>query len=202
MYCNNEWVLASNNAGKLAEFSELLAPLQVSIKPQRAFAVDDAVEDGLSFIENAIIKARHATQATGLPALADDSGLATDALNGAPGIYSARYATMSGGEKSDQANLQKLLSDMQGIENRVARFHCVLVFMRHATDPTPIVVQDTWQGSLLTRPQGIKGFGYDPIFWVSEKQCSAAELDKSEKNAISHRGKAVRKFIDKMASLL
>jgi XTP/dITP diphosphohydrolase len=201
-YTSKEWVLASNNAGKLKEFSELLAPMSVSIKPQREFGVEDAIEDGLSFIENAIIKARHASKATGLPALADDSGLEVDALQGAPGIYSARYASMDGGEKSDTANLEKVLAEMAGNPNRTARFHCVLAFVRHALDPTPIIIQGVWEGTLLDAPRGENGFGYDPIFWVEQHQCSSAELSKEQKNALSHRGQAVRAFVSKMESLL
>jgi XTP/dITP diphosphohydrolase len=204
MYCSKEWVLASNNAGKLKEFGELLAPMSVSIKPQKEFGVEDAIEDGLSFIENAIIKARHASKATGLPALSDDSGLEVDALQGAPGIYSARYASMNGGEKSDVANLEKVLEEIkdQPADKRIARFHCVLAFVRHATDPTPIIIQGVWEGSLLNTPQGENGFGYDPIFWVEEHQCSSAELTKDQKNALSHRGKAVREFVKKIETLL
>ncbi len=201
-YTSKEWVLASNNAGKLKEFSELLAPMSVSIKPQREFGVEDAIEDGLSFIENAIIKARHASKATGLPALADDSGLEVDALQGAPGIYSARYASMDGGEKSDTANLEKVLAEMAGNPNRTARFHCVLAFVRHALDPTPIIIQGVWEGTLLDAPRGENGFGYDPIFWVEQHQCSSAELSKEQKNALSHRGQAVRAFVSKMENLL
>ncbi|WP_196160225.1 RdgB/HAM1 family non-canonical purine NTP pyrophosphatase [Reinekea sp. G2M2-21] len=201
-YTSKEWVLASNNAGKLKEFSELLAPMSVSIKPQREFGVEDAIEDGLSFIENAIIKARHASKATGLPALADDSGLEVDALQGAPGIYSARYASMDGGEKSDTANLEKVLAEMTGNPNRTARFHCVLAFVRHALDPTPIIIQGVWEGTLLDAPRGENGFGYDPIFWVEQHQRSSAELSKEQKNALSHRGQAVRAFVTKMESLL
>jgi XTP/dITP diphosphohydrolase len=202
MYCTTNWVLASNNAGKLKEFAQLLAPMDIKIKPQKEFGVEDAIEDGLSFIENAIIKARHASKATGLPALADDSGLEVDALNGAPGIYSARYASMNGGEKSDTANLEKVLRDMTDKKNRTARFHCVLAFVRHETDPTPIVIQGTWEGELLNAPQGENGFGYDPIFWVEQHQCSSAELTKDQKNALSHRGKAVAEFVKKMETLL
>ena len=201
-YASSEWVLASNNAGKLKEFSELLAPMQVSIKPQRDYDVEDAIEDGLSFIENAIIKARHAARLTGLPALADDSGLEVDALHGAPGIYSARYASLTGGEKSDTANLLKVLAKMAGQTNRTARFHCVLAFVRHELDPTPIIIQGVWEGALLEAPRGENGFGYDPIFWVEEHQCSSAELTKEQKNTLSHRGKAVRAFVEKMATLL
>lgn len=204
MYCDHQWVLASNNAGKLKEFSELLAPMNVSIAPQREFGVEDAIEDGLSFIENAIIKARHAAKATGRPALADDSGLEVDFLQGAPGIYSARYASMDGAEKSDLANLNKVLDEMQGVpaEQRTARFHCVLAFVRHAEDPTPIIIQGTWEGKLLETPRGENGFGYDPIFWVESHQCSSAELSKEDKNSLSHRGQAVRAFKAKMEKLL
>jgi len=204
MYCTDNWVLASNNAGKLREFSELLAPMKINIKPQREFDVEDAVEDGLSFIENAIIKARHASKITGLPALSDDSGLEIDALNGAPGIYSARYASMNGGEKSDLANLEKALEDLKGVptNKRTARFHCILAFMRHAEDPTPIIIQGTWEGTLLEAPRGVNGFGYDPIFWVDSHQCSSAELSKDAKNKLSHRGQAVREFKARMQHLL
>lgn len=204
MYCDRQWVLASNNAGKLREFSDLLAPMNISIEPQRQLGVEDAIEDGLSFIENAIIKARHAAQITGRPALSDDSGLEIDALNGAPGIYSARYASMDGGEKSDLANLQKVLKDLEGLpaEQRTARFHCVLAFMRHAEDPTPIVIQGSWEGRILEAPSGENGFGYDPIFWVESHQCSSAELSKEVKNQLSHRGQAVRAFKKRMETLL
>ena len=204
MYCTNHWVLASNNAGKLREFNDLLAPLAIKIQPQAELEVPDAIEDGLSFIENALIKARHAARLTGLPALSDDSGLEVDALHGAPGIYSARYASMAGGDKSDLANLNKLLVDLKDVPpaERTARFHCVLAFMRHADDPTPIVIQGTWEGSLLQAPAGDKGFGYDPIFWVAAHGCSAAQLSKAEKNRLSHRGLAVAAFKRRMAQLL
>jgi len=195
-----KWVLASNNAGKLKEFAELLAPLNIEIAPQKEFGVKDAIEDGLSFIENAIIKARHASKATGLPALSDDSGLEIDALNGAPGIYSARYASMNGGEKSDIANLDLVLENMKDIkdEKRTARFHCVLAFVKHELDPNPLIIQGAWEGTILREPRGENGFGYDPIFWVEEHQCASAELNKDQKNALSHRGKAVRAFKELM----
>ncbi|WP_320825194.1 RdgB/HAM1 family non-canonical purine NTP pyrophosphatase [Reinekea sp.] len=204
MYCTNDWVLASNNAGKLREFNQLLAPLAINIQPQAELDVPDAIEDGLSFIENALIKARHAARLTGLPALADDSGLEVDALHGAPGIYSARYASMAGGVKSDLANMDKLLADLKDVPTalRTARFHCVLAFMRHAEDPTPIVIQGTWEGTLLEAPAGDDGFGYDPIFWVASHQCSSAQLTKAEKNRLSHRGQAVSAFSQRMALLL
>lgn len=191
-----QWVLASNNAGKLAEFSELLAPLNITIQPQKEFGVEDAIEDGLSFIENAIIKARHASKHTGLPALADDSGLEVDALNGAPGIYSARYSKMNGGEPGDTANLNYLLAQLKDVPEgqRRARFQCVLAFMRHAEDPTPLIIQRSWEGEILSMPRGDNGFGYDPVFWVPERQCASAELNKVEKNLLSHRGQAVREF--------
>ncbi|TXR51435.1 RdgB/HAM1 family non-canonical purine NTP pyrophosphatase [Reinekea thalattae] len=204
MYCQRQWVLASNNAGKLKEFNELLAPMNIEIKAQREFGVEDAVEDGLSFIENAIIKARHAAKATGLPALSDDSGLEVDFLKGAPGIYSARYSQMNGGEAGDLANLNLVLEQMKGVapEQRIARFHCVLAFVRHELDPTPIIIQGTWQGTLLEAARGENGFGYDPIFWVESEQCSSAELSKERKNQLSHRGQAVRQFKAKMETLL
>lgn len=191
-----QWVLASNNAGKVTEFAELLAPLNISIKPQKEFGVEDAIEDGLSFVENAIIKARHASKLTGLPALADDSGLEVDALNGAPGIYSARFSAMNGGESGDSANLHYLLEQLKELPEgqRSARFQCVLAFMRHAEDPTPLIIQRSWEGEILAMPRGENGFGYDPIFWVPERQCASAELSKAEKNQLSHRGQAVREF--------
>lgn len=191
-----QWVLASNNAGKVTEFAELLAPLNINIKPQKEFAVEDAIEDGLSFVENAIIKARHAAKLTGLPALADDSGLEVDALHGAPGIYSARFSAMNGGESGDTANLHYLLERLKDVPEgqRRARFQCVLAFMRHAEDPTPLIIQRSWEGDILSMPRGENGFGYDPIFWVPERQCASAELSKTDKNQLSHRGQAVREF--------
>lgn len=201
MDLSKDWVLASNNAGKLKEFSELLAPLNIQIKPQKEYGVEDAIEDGLSFVENAIIKARHASLITGKPALADDSGLEIDALNGAPGIYSARYSAMNGGEKSDHANLLRALEELKGVptQKRTARFQCVLAFMRHANDPTPLIIQRSWEGTILTAPRGENGFGYDPIFWVEEHQCSSAELSKEQKNALSHRGQAVKAFAQQIS---
>lgn len=189
----SEWVLASGNAGKLREFSQLLAPLNVDIQPQGELGVSDAEETGLSFVENAILKARHAAAATGRPALADDSGLEVDALNGEPGIYSARYAQRAGGEKSDAANIEQLLQKLSGvpIEARTARFQCVLAFMRHATDPTPLIVQRSWEGRILETPAGSDGFGYDPVFFVPRLGKTAAELDKAIKNRLSHRGQAL-----------
>lgn len=188
-------VLASGNAGKLREFTHLLAPLKISIVPQSELDVPEAAETGLSFVENAIIKARNACVHSGLPAIADDSGIEVDALHGAPGIYSSRYA---GVDASDADNLNALLEALKDVpENeRNARFQCVLVFMRHAEDPTPLICQASWQGSILTRPVGDGGFGYDPVFWVPETDGSAAELSDEQKQAISHRGKAMRQFIE------
>ncbi|MBE0484455.1 MAG: RdgB/HAM1 family non-canonical purine NTP pyrophosphatase [Bacterioplanes sp.] len=194
-------VLASNNAGKLREFRGLFeqhfAEQAIELIAQAELGVHDADETGLSFIENAIIKARHAAQITGLPALADDSGLEVDALQGAPGIYSARYAQPNDGFGSgDAANNAKLLAALSALPNapRTARFQCVLVYMRHANDPTPQVFQGHWEGTILPQPCGQAGFGYDPIFWVESEQCSAAELSKERKNALSHRGQAMRQF--------
>lgn len=185
-------VLASGNKGKLKEFSELLSNMQVELLPQSAFDVPEAEETGLTFVENAIIKARNACGHTGLAAIADDSGIEVDALNGAPGIYSARY---SGVNASDQANLQALLDAMVDKENRTARYQCVIVYMRHAKDPTPLICQASWEGSLLSQAKGDGGFGYDPIFWVEEHNCTSAELSSQQKHDISHRGKAIRQFL-------
>jgi len=193
-------VLASNNAGKLREFSQMFSTLDIRITPQGELGVSDAIEDGLSFVENAIIKARHACTVTGLPAIADDSGLEVDALNGEPGIYSARY----GGEHgNDKANNALILKKLKGIEptQRTARFQCVLAFMRHANDPTPLVCQGSWEGVILDEERGENGFGYDPLFWVPEKNCCSAELSKDVKNAISHRGKALQKLIQEFSIL-
>ncbi|WP_108126135.1 RdgB/HAM1 family non-canonical purine NTP pyrophosphatase [Saccharospirillum mangrovi] len=189
----SQWVLASGNAGKLREFKQLLAPLNIDIQPQGELGVSDADETGLSFIENAILKARHAAAATGRPALADDSGLEVDALNGEPGIYSARFSQRAGGEKNDAANIEYLLQRLDGAasEQRSARFQCVLAFMRHALDPTPLVVQRSWEGVILDAPVGQDGFGYDPVFFVPELGKTAAELDKATKNKLSHRGQAM-----------
>ena len=180
-------VLASGNAGKLREFREVLAPLAVQLKSQAEFAVPEVEETGLCFVENAIIKARAAAQHCQLPAIADDSGLEVDYLNGAPGIHSARYSG-----KGDRANNAKLLQALAGVpeQQRSARFQCVLVYMRHALDPTPLVCQASWEGLILLQPRGEYGFGYDPLFYVPEHQCSSAELAPEVKNRISHRAKA------------
>ncbi|WP_374087105.1 RdgB/HAM1 family non-canonical purine NTP pyrophosphatase [Methylomicrobium lacus] len=182
-------VLASGNPGKIREIQALLA--EHPIVPQSDFSISDAEETGTTFVENAIIKARHAAKLSGLPAIADDSGLVVDALDGAPGVYSARYAGPGG---SDLDNLQKLLRELEGVPEaqRSARFICVLAFMRHGADPTPIIAQGVWEGRILTRPAGSNGFGYDPVFWVPTHQCASAELAPEVKNALSHRGQALR----------
>ena len=184
---NQSVVLASGNTGKLRELSELLAPLGLTLKPQSQFKVHEVEEDGLSFVENALIKARAAARHTGLPAIADDSGLEVDFLNGAPGIHSARYS--GAGDEANNAKLLTALGDLSK-EQRGARFHCVLVYLRHALDPTPLVCHGSWEGSILFEPHGENGFGYDPLFYVPEHECSSAELEPSIKNRISHRAKA------------
>lgn len=192
-------VLASSNAGKVREINQLLTGLALKIRPQSEFSVVDAEETGLTFIENAILKARNAAAHTGLPAIADDSGLEVDALNGAPGIYSARYA---GAGASDQANLEKLLADLDTVteDARTARFQCLLVYLRHAQDPTPLICQGTWEGRILFAPRGDNGFGYDPVFYVPTHECSSAELPPEVKNTLSHRGQALRKLVDALQS--
>ncbi|WP_406641400.1 RdgB/HAM1 family non-canonical purine NTP pyrophosphatase [Pectobacterium brasiliense] len=188
-------VLATGNPGKVRELASLLADFGLDIVAQTELGVDSAEETGLTFIENAILKARHAAHITGLPAIADDSGLAVDALGGAPGIYSARYA---GADASDQQNLDKLLLTLKDVPDaqRRASFHCVLVYLRHAEDPTPIVCHGSWQGVLTHEAAGSGGFGYDPIFFVPELGKTAAELTREEKNAHSHRGQALRLLLD------
>ena len=188
-------VLATGNPGKVRELASLLADFGLDIVAQTELGVDSAEETGLTFIENAILKARHAAHITGLPAIADDSGLAVDALGGAPGIYSARYA---GVDASDQQNLDKLLLTLTDVpdEQRRASFHCVLVYLRHAEDPTPIVCHGSWQGVLTHEAAGSGGFGYDPIFFVPELGKTTAELTREEKNAQSHRGQALRLLLD------
>lgn len=182
-------VLASGNQGKLNEFSQLFADTSVTIIPQSELNISDAEETGLTFIENALIKARHAAKVSSLPAIADDSGLAVDALGGAPGIYSARYAGEHG---NNAANNEKLLHNMQAVTNRAAKFICVLAFLRHADDPTPIVCQGEWHGTIAKSLSGTQGFGYDPLFYVESEGKTAAELDKERKNSISHRAQALQ----------
>lgn len=190
-------VLASGNKGKVREFAQLLAPLDMEVVPQSEFEVPDIEETGLSFVENAILKARNASQHTGLPAIADDSGLEVDALGGAPGIYSARYAGVGA---SDADNLEKLLTELnkQGEAARTARFQCLMVYVRHALDPTPLICQGTWEGVITEAPQGDNGFGYDPVFYVISDKCTAAQLPSERKNALSHRGQALKCLLDKL----
>lgn len=190
-------VLASNNAGKVREFGALLAGLDMDVVPQSQFNVSEIEETGLTFVENAILKARNAANHARRPAIADDSGLEVDALDGAPGIYSARYAGPGAG---DTANLEKLLSMLAEVpeEKRSARFQCVLVYMRHALDPTPLICQGTWEGRILTAPRGRGGFGYDPVFFVPTHNCASAELPPEVKNALSHRGQALQKLLAAM----
>lgn len=193
----NKIVLASGNPGKLREFQSLLSQLGFDVAPQSEFQVSNAEETGLTFVENAIIKARHACKATGLPAIADDSGIEVDALNGAPGIYSARF---SGPGANDERNNEKLLESLKGLsaEKRSARYQCILVFMQHELDPTPIIAQGSWEGTIMESPAGENGFGYDPIFWVPTHGCSSAQLSKETKNAISHRAIAMAQLIEQL----
>jgi XTP/dITP diphosphohydrolase len=186
-------VLASGNTGKLRELGRILAPLGMELTSQGEFDVPEVAEDGLSFVENAIIKARAAAQWTGLPSIADDSGLEVDYLQGEPGIHSARYSG-----QGDEANNAKLLAALEGVPEaqRTARFQCVLVFMRHALDPTPLVCQASWDGRIMTQLCGTEGFGYDPLFYVPDQGCSSAELQPSVKNAISHRARASALLLD------
>ncbi|MDP5057448.1 MAG: RdgB/HAM1 family non-canonical purine NTP pyrophosphatase [Marinomonas hwangdonensis] len=191
---SNTIVLASNNAGKIKEFNALLSDMGIDVKPQSEFNVEEAEETGLSFIENAILKARHACAQTGLPALADDSGIEVDYLNGAPGIYSARFAGEHGNNDANNALLLEKLAGVPELQ-RTARFHCVLAYMRHKDDPTPQVFHGVWEGRILTSTEGQEGFGYDPLFYVPECACSAASLPKEIKNQISHRGKALKQLL-------
>lgn len=189
-------VLATGNAGKLKEIREIFSGIDVGIVAQSDFDTPEAIEDGLSFVENAIIKARNAAVHTGLPALSDDSGIEVDALNGEPGIHSARYAG------NDESNIQRLLRELDGLPDskRTARFQCVMVYLRHANDPVPVIAQGAWEGRILQAPQGEGGFGYDPVFYVPERGCSAAELGSEDKNTLSHRGKALRQMLGALAS--
>ncbi len=186
-------VLASGNPGKIGEIQALL--VDHPIVAQSAFNVPEAQETGSTFVENAIIKARNAALHCSLPAIADDSGLVVDALSGAPGVISARYAGVGA---SDQANLQKVLDELKGIpdQQRTARFICVMVFMERANDPTPLIAQGVWEGQILRRPTGENGFGYDPIFWVPEQQCTSAQLTAAVKNSLSHRAQALKQLTE------
>lgn len=188
---SRELVLASRNAGKLAEMQELLAPLGWKLRSASDFGGDAPEESGQSFVENALIKARHAALLSGLPAIADDSGLEVDALEGRPGVYSARYA---GENASDTDNNQKLLRELKGVpdERRGARFYCVMAYLRSAEDATPVIAQGQWRGVIAHNPRGAQGFGYDPLFLVPDQKCTAAELSPALKNRLSHRGKATK----------
>ena len=192
-------VLASGNAGKLRELAAMLEPLGWTVRPQGDWHIDQAVEDGLSFIENALIKARHAARCTGLPALGDDSGLVVDALGGEPGIYSSRFA---GETANDEANNGKLLKALAGVhgEARGAHFYCAMALMRHANDPAPLLATGAWRGRILGAPSGSGGFGYDPLFWVPEQCCSSAQLPAAVKNRISHRGLALAALLRQIES--
>ena len=187
-------VLASNNAGKVREIGQLLSAQDIEVLPQSEFGIPEADETGLTFVENAILKARHAAHLASLPAVADDSGIEVDALNGAPGIYSARFAGIGA---SDNENLQKLLEELKDVPEaeRTARFQCLMVYMRHDNDPTPIICQGTWEGRILIEPRGSGGFGYDPVFYVPTHDCASAELSPEEKNRLSHRGQAIRQLV-------
>jgi len=191
-------VLASGNLGKVKEINELLANTGISIRPQSDFDVVEVEETGLTFIENAILKARNAAAVTGLAAIADDSGLEVDALDGQPGIYSSRYA---GIDATDQDNLHLLLQSLKDTPDaaRTARFQCVMVYMRHAKDPSPIVCQGTWEGRILYAAQGHNGFGYDPVFYVPTHNCASAELSPEDKNSLSHRGQALRQLLKQLS---
>lgn len=184
-------VLATGNVGKLKEMREIFSVVDVEIVAQSEFDTPEAIEDGLSFVENAIIKARNAAAHAGLPALSDDSGIEVDVLDGEPGIHSARYAG------DDESNIQRLLRELDGIaeEKRTARFQCVMVYLRHPNDPVPVIAHGVWEGRILSSTQGQGGFGYDPVFYVPERDCSAAELTAEDKNALSHRGQALRQML-------
>ncbi|MEI8704645.1 XTP/dITP diphosphatase [Pseudoalteromonas fuliginea] len=185
-------VLATGNPGKVKELANMLSSLNINVVPQSDFNVSEVAETGTTFVENAIIKARHAAKITGMPAIADDSGLEVDGLNGAPGVYSARFA---GPGASDQDNIDKLLVDLGNNPIRSARFWCVLVLMRHADDPTPLICSASWEGEITLTQNGNGGFGYDPVFFVAEQNCTSAELTKEQKNAVSHRGQALQKLL-------
>jgi len=194
-------ILATGNPGKLREFSAVFAGLELNLVAQSDFNTPEAAETGLTFVENALLKARNAALHTGLPALADDSGLVVDALNGAPGLYSARYA---GFEANDHANIAKLLHELHGVptERRTARFVCILALLRHPVDPTPLICQGTWEGVILTEPRGVGGFGYDPVFFIPTEQRTAAELEPAAKNRLSHRGQALAQLHQQLSQWL
>lgn len=189
----NKLVLATGNQKKVKELAAMLADLDIQVVPQSEFAVSEVAETGTTFVENAIIKARHAAKVTGLPAVADDSGLEVDLLQGRPGVYSARFA---GDQASDRENIDKLLAELSGVpaDLRTARFWCVLVFMRYENDPTPLICQASWEGLITEELRGQNGFGYDPVFFVPGEGCTSAELPAERKNQLSHRGQALARL--------
>ncbi|AQV93265.1 non-canonical purine NTP pyrophosphatase, RdgB/HAM1 family [Cupriavidus necator] len=191
-------VLASNNSGKLREFGALLAPLGFDVVTQGELGIPEAEEPFATFVENALTKARHASRLAGLPALADDSGICVQALGGAPGVYSARYAQMAGQARSDAANNAHLVSQLAGKLNRHAHYYCVLVFVRHAEDPCPIIAEGLWHGEVVDAPRGAGGFGYDPHFLLPRLGKTAAELAPEEKNTVSHRAQALRALVARL----
>ncbi len=188
-------VIASNNPGKLREFQFLLQPLGIEVLTQAQLGISEAEEPHVTFVENALAKARHVSRESGLPALADDSGICVTALGGAPGVLSARYA---GEPKSDARNNEKLLRDMQGVTDRRAHYYCVLVLVQHADDPQPLIAEGEWHGEIAPQPGGDGGFGYDPLFWLAEFGKTSAQLEREQKHAISHRGKALRGLLEKL----
>ncbi|MGI9212812.1 MAG: RdgB/HAM1 family non-canonical purine NTP pyrophosphatase [Methylococcaceae bacterium] len=194
-------VLATHNSGKVAEFNDLLIPYSFEVISLSRLSISSVEETGQTFVENAIIKARHAALFSGLPALADDSGLEVDVLQGSPGVHSARFAGLAA---TDQENINKLIDHLKGVEfaSRSARFHCVLVFMRHADDPVPLIAEGRWEGFILEEPRGMNGFGYDPLFWIPHLGCSAAELSFEQKNLISHRSLAFQSLLLKFQQYL
>jgi XTP/dITP diphosphohydrolase len=188
-------ILASNNAGKLKEFAQLLGPIGFELHPQGEFNVPEAEEPFGTFVENALQKARHAARLTGLPALADDSGVCVNALGGAPGVISARYA---GAPKSDARNSEKLVQNLAAHEDKSAYYYCVLVYVRHADDPQPVIADGAWRGQVVATPRGANGFGYDPYFLIPELGKTVAELEPAQKNGLSHRGQALRALVEKL----
>lgn len=188
-------ILASNNAGKLREFSEILGPIGFTLHPQGEFSVPEAEEPHATFVENALEKARHASRLTGLPALADDSGVCVNAFGGAPGVYSARFA---GEPKSDARNNEKMIADLAAHADKSAYYYCVLVYVRHADDPQPVIADGRWNGEIVAEARGSNGFGYDPHFFIPALGKRAAELTPLEKNALSHRGQALRALVEKL----
>jgi XTP/dITP diphosphohydrolase len=191
-------VIASNNPGKLTELQAMLTPLGIELLTQAQLGIDEASEPHCTFVENALAKARHVSRASGLPALADDSGICVDALGGAPGVYSARYA---GEPKSDARNNEKLLQEMQGIENRRAHYYCVLVLVMNADDPQPVIAEGEWRGEIARVPKGAGGFGYDPLFWLPELGKMSAELTRDEKARLSHRAQALNALLQRLSKI-